>query len=125
MLQRDTQNQRLYLHNVVSIKIEETKIPSQDDSLTNWSDEDNPRLFVTNILQKALKVNINENKSRVNNWLKVNRLQLPLPNTQSNSAINSIPEKPEKVNINERNSKVTMSKAPLCKGSCCEATEGL
>ena len=37
----------------------------------------------------------------------------------------SIPEKSEKVNINERNSKITMSKAPLCKGSCCEATEGL
>jgi len=33
-----------------------------------------------------------ENKSRVNNWLKVNRLQLPLPNSQSNSAANSIPQ---------------------------------
>ena len=31
----------------------------------------------------------------------------------------------EFVNENERISKVTMSKAPLCKGSCCEATEGL
>ena len=57
--QRDTQNQRLYLHNVVSIKVEETKNPSQDDSLTNWSDEDNPRLFITSILQNAINVKLN------------------------------------------------------------------
>ena len=31
-------------------------------------------------------------------WLKVNRLQLPLPNSQSNSAIDSIPENGENVN---------------------------
>ena len=43
---------------------------------------------------------INENKSRVNDWLKVNRLQLPLPNSQSNSATNSIPQNAEKVNRN-------------------------
>ena len=43
----------------------------------------------------------------------------------SQTSNNSIPENPENVNTNERNSKVTMSKAPLCKGSCCEATEGL
>ena len=63
MLQRDTQNQRLYLHNVVSIKIEETKIPSQDDSLTNWSDEDNPCLFGTSILQNAIIVKLNKQKN--------------------------------------------------------------
>ena len=78
-----------------------------------------------NMLNKSNVRYISENKSRVNNWLKVNRLQLPLPNTQSNSAINSIPENHKKVNRNERNPKVAMSKAPLCKGSCCEATEGL
>ena len=43
---------------------------------------------------------VNENKSRVNDWLKVNRLQLPLPNSQSNSATNSIPQNSEKVNRN-------------------------
>ena len=60
----------------MSIKIEETKIPSQDDSLTNWSDEDNPRLFVTNILQKALKVNINERNSKVSKENSINLAKL-------------------------------------------------
>ena len=40
----------------------------------------------------------NENKNRVNDWLKVNRLQLPLPNSQSDSANNSITDSTEKVN---------------------------
>ena len=48
-----------------------------------------------------------ENKSRVNDWLKVNRLQLPLPNTQSNSATDSIPENSQNVNsISENKSRV-------------------
>ena len=58
MLQRDTQNQRLYLHNVLAIKEEVTRTSSQDDSLTNWSDEENSRLFITSILQKAINVKI-------------------------------------------------------------------
>ncbi len=41
---------------------------------------------------------VNKNKSRVDDWLKVNRLQLPLPNSQSDSATNSISENPENVN---------------------------
>ena len=50
---------------------------------------------------------VNENKSRVDDWLKVNRLQLPLPNSQSDSAVekeqellstNSISENSENVN---------------------------
>ena len=63
MLQRDTQNQRLYLHNVVSIKSKEATKSSQDNSLTNWSDEDNSRLFITSILQKALNVKNESQKS--------------------------------------------------------------
>ena len=66
MLQRDTQNQRLYLHNVVSIKIEETKFTSQDDSLTNWSDEENPRLFITSILKNVINVKFNKQKNDIN-----------------------------------------------------------
>ena len=46
---------------------------------------------------------MNKNKSRVDDWLKVNRLQLPLPNAQSNSATNSIPEKSENVNRKSKN----------------------
>ncbi len=57
MLQRDQAHQRLYLHNVLTIK-EEATISSQDYSLTNWSDEDNPRLFITNILQNAINVKL-------------------------------------------------------------------
>ena len=41
---------------------------------------------------------VNENKNRVNDWLKVNRLQLPLPNSQSDSVIVSIADSTEKVN---------------------------
>ena len=41
---------------------------------------------------------VNENKNRVNDWLKVNRLQLPLPNTQSDSGTISIPQTAEKSN---------------------------
>ena len=48
---------------------------------------------------------VNENESRVNDWLKVNRLRLPLPNTKSNSAsTNSIPDSPEKSNPSEKKS---------------------
>lgn len=39
----------------------------------------------------------NENKSRVNDWLKVNRLQLPLPNSQSPAFNNSIHQSSENV----------------------------
>ena len=41
---------------------------------------------------------VHQNESRVNDWLKVNRLQLPLPNSQSNSANNSITENVAEVN---------------------------
>ncbi len=41
---------------------------------------------------------VNENKNRVNDWLKVNRLQLPLPNSQSDSGTISIPQSTEKSN---------------------------
>ena len=36
------------------------------------------------------------NKGRISDWLKVNRLQLPLPNSQSDPATTSIPQKPKK-----------------------------
>ena len=52
-----------------------------------------------------------KNKSRVENWLKVNRLQLPLPNTQLNSTVNSIPDSEEKVNTSVNNSEKNNSDA--------------
>ncbi len=54
MLQRNSQNQRLYLHNVVIEK--ETSFPSQTDSLTNWALEENESLYMTSILQNVLRV---------------------------------------------------------------------
>ena len=54
MLQRDTQNQRLYLHNV-AIEKEAVEF-SQADLLTTGADESNEYLFITNILQNALSV---------------------------------------------------------------------
>ena len=66
MLQRDTQSQRLYLHNVVAVKTKETISSSQDNSLTNWSDEDNSRLFITMILQRINDVKISKQKSSEN-----------------------------------------------------------
>lgn len=54
MLQRDSQNQRLYLHYVIIEK--EVSNSSQADSLTNWALEENDSLSITSILQKALLV---------------------------------------------------------------------
>lgn len=54
MLQRDTQNQRLYLHNVAVEK--EASAVSQADLLTTGADENGERLFITSILQNALAV---------------------------------------------------------------------
>ena len=51
-----------------------------------------------NILNTSNIRYIDENKNRVNDWLKVNRLQLPLPNYQSNSANTIIPETNPKIN---------------------------
>ena len=66
MLQRDTHNQRLYLHNVVAVETKEATTLSQDNSLTNWSDESNSRLFITIILQNAIDVKLKKQKSENN-----------------------------------------------------------
>jgi hypothetical protein len=63
MLQRDTQTQRLYLHNVVIEK--EASDISQADLLTTGADENNEYLFVTSILQKALTVKYKNNDTRL------------------------------------------------------------
>lgn len=63
MLQRDSNSQRLYLHNVASIR-KETRTTSRADSLTNWTGEEDSRLFITSILQDAINVKVNgENSS--------------------------------------------------------------
>ena len=62
MLQRDSAHQRLYLHNVATITKEEATTTSQDDSLTNWSDEGDSLLLTTIILQKAMAVKKELNK---------------------------------------------------------------
>lgn len=54
MLQRDSQYQRLYLHDVVVEK--EVPDSSQDDLVSTGSSEKNENLFMTSILQKVLDV---------------------------------------------------------------------
>lgn len=54
MLQRDNQNQALYLHNI-AIEKEASKL-TQADLLTTGADANNERLFITSILQNALIV---------------------------------------------------------------------
>ena len=63
MLQRDYHSQRLYLHNVASIKAEEVRTTSQADSLTNWVYEEDSTLFITSILQNAINVKLNDEKT--------------------------------------------------------------
>ncbi len=54
MLQRDNQNQRLYIHDVVVE--EKVSLSSQDDLDTTGSSENGGNLFLTSILKKALDV---------------------------------------------------------------------
>ncbi len=55
MLQRDGQNQRLYLHDVITEK--ETAISTEDNLITTRSSANNDSLYMTSILRKALNVN--------------------------------------------------------------------
>ena len=70
-----------------------------------------------NLIDKSNLRYICKNKSRVDDWLKVNRLQLPLPSSQSDSAINSIPNSTEKVNSETKFSrKPDQDRSTLTKG---------
>ena len=62
------------------------------------------RKNIQNLINSSNIRFLDKKESRVENWLKVNRLQLPLPNTQLNSASTySISNPKEKVNISEKN----------------------
>ncbi|MBO5110533.1 MAG: hypothetical protein J6D21_07440 [Clostridia bacterium] len=66
MLQRDAQNQRLYLHSVLSLSTEEeATVSSQVGRVTNGTHEDDNHLFMPSILQKAVDVKRNLKKSSV------------------------------------------------------------
>ena len=66
---------------------------------------------IQNLLNESTIRYIDKNKSRVDNWLKVNRLQLPLPNSQLDSATNSISNPDEKINpSDEKSSKNILAK---------------
>jgi len=58
MLQRDSQTQYLYLHNVVVEK--EAPESSKTHLLTSGVKEDNEHLFITSILQKAIDVKLDK-----------------------------------------------------------------
>ena len=49
-----------------------------------------------NLIDSSVIKYVDKNKDRVDNWLKVNRLQLPLPNSQNPSVNTSIPQSAEK-----------------------------
>ena len=58
-----------------------------------------------NLINTSKILYVDKNRSRVEDWLKVNRLQLPLPSSQSDSASeDSISHSPEKSNTSEENS---------------------
>ena len=64
MLQRDARYQRLYLHNVVSVAIErEATSSSKDNLVTTGALEDGNHLSITSIIQKALNVKAEKQKS--------------------------------------------------------------
>ena len=62
MLQRDSHSQRLYLHDVASIKTKEAETTTQADSLTNWAYAEDSDLCITSILQNAINVKLNGEK---------------------------------------------------------------
>ena len=64
MLQRDARYQRLYLHNVVSVVIErEVTSSSKDNLVTTGALEEGNHLSITSIIQKALNVKAEKQKS--------------------------------------------------------------
>ena len=69
MLQRDSQNQRLYLHSVVAVEASEKEMTtsSQANRVTNGALEDSDHLFATSILQRAVDVKVSERNSRKKN----------------------------------------------------------
>ena len=67
MLQRAVRYQRLYLHNVVSVVIErEATSSSKDNLVTTGALEDGNHLSITSIIQKALNVKAEKQKSAKN-----------------------------------------------------------
>jgi len=61
MLQRDAQNQRLYIHDVEIDK--ETTDFTPVDLLTTGTGETKNHLFITNILQRILKIKYSDRKN--------------------------------------------------------------
>ena len=105
MLQRDNQNQRLYLHDVVIEK--EASEFSQDYLVTTGSSEENENLYTTTILQKVLDVKHQLNGETKDNKLPVGEDTSPralLANAFEGIITNDI----EKRNIQEYKGKVEM-----------------
>ena len=62
------------------------------------------RSNIQNLINSSNIRYVMENKNRVNEWLKVNRLQLPLPNSHSDSATDIIAENAKNVKGIDKNS---------------------
>ncbi len=90
MLQRDTQNQRLYLHNVIIE--EEMSNASQADLLTTGALEENEHLSMTNILQKALSVKNKYMQESENYSSEKNDLKFSVPTASESDTYTHITE---------------------------------
>ena len=96
MLQSDTQNNRLYLHNVVIAK---EASDSQVDLLTTGTDESNEHLFMSSILQKINYVNTSTEKSD-----EIRRSKKPLDDGKAKMTMEDriVEQKPRTMDFDER-----------------------
>lgn len=96
MLQSDTQNNRLYLHNVVIAK---EASDSQVDLLTTGTDESNEHLFMSSILQKINYVNTSTEKSD-----EIRRSKKPLDDGKAKMTMEDriVEQKPRPMDFDER-----------------------
>ncbi len=101
MLQRDSQNQRLYLHNVVIAK--ETSNISEADLLTTGADKKNEHLFMSNILQNVLNVKNTVNSQSIKKEdSQIINAQSPDATSKNGSVVSSINTIPSQNNfVNE------------------------
>ncbi len=86
MLQRDARYQRLYLHNVVSVAIErEATSSSKDNLVTTGALENENHLSITSIIQKALNVKAEKQKTAIKPVETFSGKRYAIPETRDDS----------------------------------------
>ncbi len=83
--------------------------------------------YVRNSTQSLISTSnvryVNKNRSRVDDWLKVNRLQLPLLSTSGHSADSSVSQPEQNVNSNSKNNLEKNPKYDLAEGEPAKKAE--